>query len=143
MKVFLYVRWLPKMLALVLFGIIMSDFLGVNFSPSIPIGIYLHAPGPIKSGDVVSFYSEELDKQLVKYVAATPGEEVCIKDGVYRAGGTVLGKIVEGHEAYLYCGVVPHNEVFVVGIHNLSFDSRYFGPISYSTLTRYTPFILF
>lgn len=119
-----------------------------NRSPSVPIGLYIIVGRPPHVDDYVlvrlSGKMQALAERrsyigpntpLLKHVAAMEGDWVC------RRGQAVL---VSGQQVAIALGIdqgarplpvwqgchqLQHGQVFVLGTHPESFDSRYFGPI--------------
>lgn len=83
-------------------------------------------------GDIVTFWSEELDRVLVKRVIGLPGETVSIKDGfVYINGGKLdedylpVSGITQSEKTAFE---VPAGHIFVMGDNRTgSLDSRYWN----------------
>jgi conjugative transfer signal peptidase TraF len=74
------------------------------------------------------------DTQLIKRVAGLPGDTVCRTESTV----TVAGAQVHAHAAdgrgnqlprWSGCHHLKDGEVFLLGDHAASFDSRYFGPV--------------
>ena len=100
-----------------------------------------------RRGDVVIFYSQSLNKLLIKRVIAIPGDEVCTIDGdVYlkKSGRTVFERVDEYYldikhstwrTSYAYGRDLPETkiedgEVFVMGDNRTdSLDSRVLGAV--------------
>jgi conjugal transfer pilin signal peptidase TrbI len=127
-------------------------------SPSIDAWAVRAAPGPIHKGDLVSFtLSHPLagpkPVAVTKYALCMPGDRLdWIEkasmtphswDGWYYCNGRLLGvsKAV-GHngqrlEHYRPTDrVIPQGFIYVGSHHPSGFDSRYYGPVAISRLTR-------
>ncbi|MFO1259273.1 MAG: S26 family signal peptidase [Gammaproteobacteria bacterium] len=92
-----------------------------------------------KKGDYVLFDLRHelvgLDAvRLTKRIACGPGELLEKKDHQFLCDGTLLGhaKLANKLPAFKFEGVIPENEGFVMGTHEDSFDSRYFGLVDLS-----------
>jgi conjugative transfer signal peptidase TraF len=131
-----------------------------NPTPSEPIGLYVRAQGPVRTGRLVAFSAPPAafpyaDRQLsylhhvplLKAVAAGPGDRVCTSTGRLVINGRDRAPIavVDGEGRALPhwrgCRALGPAEVFVFSarVPN-SFDSRYFGPVpTASILGVYTP----
>lgn len=85
---------------------------------------------PIERGDIISFWSEEYEKSLIKRIIGLPGDEITFSDGHVLINGSIV------YEDYLPKGVetncertfvVPQQTVFVLGDNReVSLDSRHF-----------------
>ena len=83
-------------------------------------------------GDIVTFWSEELDRVLVKRVIGLPGETVSIKDGFVYINGEKLNEdylpvsgITQSEETTFE---VPAGHIFAMGDNRTgSLDSRYWN----------------
>jgi signal peptidase I len=79
------------------------------------------------------------DTQLIKRVAGLPGDMVCrTGSAVTVAGVKVQARASDGQGNQLArwsgCHRLKEGEVFLLGDHAASFDSRYFGPVPISAL---------
>ena len=143
--------------ALLVFGFVglmntkFSPILYYNQSASIPKGLYYSTSydGTIEKGDIVVFNPPPDVAQfafergylphnypMMKKVAATGGDEVLSTKDTFFAAGICLGPISpvdsDGRELKPYPYnhyIVKDNEIIVVGTHEKSWDSRYYGPI--------------
>lgn len=97
----------PILVALVLAFVINKALIfkiyipSVSMSPTLEVGDQCFATrvynkDNIKRGDILVFYSEELDSLLIKRVVGLPGEEVEVKDG-----GSVYINGVKYEEPYV------------------------------------------
>lgn len=119
-----------------------------NRSPSVPIGLYLVVARPVHVGDyVVTRLSGSMqalaerrsyigpNTPLLKRVAASEGDRVCRRGQAVLVSGQqvaiALGTDRAGKPLPLWqgCHQLQNGQVFVLGTHPESFDSRYFGPI--------------
>jgi conjugative transfer signal peptidase TraF len=136
-----------------------GSWLTWNLTPSVPRGLYVRLPFlaptlgstvelpvPLAARSVVSerqYLPGRAD--LVKTVVAVPGDEVCLQQGRFQVRGRVIASIRESDSRgrplrpFWFCGPVPAGQAFVATAAPLSFDSRYFGPVSLSTLTVVKP----
>lgn len=129
-------------------ALIVAPRLIVNVTPSVPLGLYWsHHRAPVR-GDFVLIalppYFRDLavgrdylrhDHNLLKRVAAMGGDRVC-RHGILvwidshirvwarrnDGGGRAL-------PVWSGCRQLKGDELFILGTHPSSFDSRYFGPI--------------
>jgi conjugative transfer signal peptidase TraF len=124
--------------------------LTLNTSASLPPGLYwTHPVRTLTPGTLVLFPAPvavaDLAVQrgylrpatpLLKPVAAGAGTTVCVTDDGVFVEGALVAPIrtidTEGRALPRYrgCVTLAADEVFVLGPHPQSFDSRYFGPIS-------------
>lgn len=127
-------------------------------SPSIDAWAVRAAPGPIHKGDLVSFtLSHPLagpkPVAVTKYALCMPGDRLDwiekpsmtphAWDGWYYCNGRLLGVSKPiGHdgrrlEHYRPTNlVIPQGFIYVGSRHPSGFDSRYYGPVAISRLTR-------
>jgi conjugative transfer signal peptidase TraF len=133
----------------------LSGHLLINFTPSIPRGVYWINTGHRPSaGDLVAFPVPEHVRELVyqreyvprhigllsKPVVAIGGDRVCAHPHTFEVNGQVAGNTLQVDRAgnpmprYAGCGVLTATQIFVATTHDQSFDSRYFGPIELSAV---------
>lgn len=109
-----------------------------SMEPTLPVGfttIYsrlAYMNNDIQRGDIISFFSHELGKNMAKRVIGISGDEICFRDGYVIANGQCLDET-----AYLDSDIetnclkefkVPEGYVFVLGDNREdSFDSRYWN----------------
>lgn len=131
-------------------------------SPSIAVWAVRAAPGVIHKGDLVSFMlSHPLagpsPVPVTKYALCMPGERLAMvekpsmapgaprgeNDGYYYCNGHLLGvskPIGRGGQVLAHfhpdSAVVPAGFIYVGSSHPNGFDSRYYGPVAISRLTR-------
>ena len=110
-----------------------------NPTPSLPKGIYRLAPGAPEKNDLVSFCLEGEFAELLKRLAALPGDFVDPSAFPIRS--------VDSHgrsiSPALLPGVVPPGMALVLADHPGSFDSRYFGFVPLDSLQRVEPIFVF
>jgi conjugative transfer signal peptidase TraF len=128
-----------------------------NYTPSLPLGVYLLRPGlPVSKGSLVDFEVPPRARALIagrylparfhllKRVVALEGDAVCFADGSYRVEGVAISAIARRDSIgrplppFDFCGKVPAGTAFVATPHPSSLDSRYFGPVPLSDLTVVT-----
>lgn len=116
-----------------------------NFTPSIPVGLYLiddaaPAPGDIialAAASSVSIASSVLarDRMLLKPVAAQGGDTVCRNGSVVSINSAIMAEarshMSDGQTLPRWSGCrrLAPDELFLLSQHPASFDSRYFGPV--------------
>jgi conjugative transfer signal peptidase TraF len=130
-----------------------------NASSSMPPGLYRASLSKPDIGDIVlleppsAFMRLALERgyltgpvPFVKEIAAAAGDTVCRNGRTISLGGLTIAQAMDADAkgrplpAWDGCLVLTKNEVFVLGIHAGSFDSRYFGPIRRKAiLTRLVP----
>ncbi|WP_174263721.1 S26 family signal peptidase [Hyphomicrobium sp. CS1BSMeth3] len=135
----------------------------INLSPSVPVGLYLPLPRAPTIGDFVLLSpptsSRDLlyrrgylraGRPLIKILAAGPGMRVCrLGRRVWINGDTKLWARRTDVARRLMptwsgCRLLKRDEVFVVGVHPLSFDSRYFGAVDHHLIfSTVLPILLF
>ena len=120
----------------------------INLTPSVPIGLYLRYPAAPQKGNFVLVRPPIHVRQLargrgylrvgrlmLKFVAAGPGDAVCrLGSRVWTPGhGWLWASRTDASNRRLPrwhgCRRLRATELFVIGTHSASFDSRYFGPV--------------
>ena len=134
-------------LCLLLLGLWLPDHISVSTSPSLDHRIFflmrLSDVDEIKTGDHIAFSHPDdqhiyrgLSREnnlLIKKVGCSPGEVLAAGGGGIYCQGTFLGKNLprdgEGKPLpqFSYIGLIQRNKYFMIGRHERSFDSRYFG----------------
>jgi conjugative transfer signal peptidase TraF len=135
----------------------------VNLSASVPLGLYARSAAQARVGHVVLIRLPmtlrqlaarrgylPFDRLLIKRIAAGPGDVVCRLGSRVWAGGhsqawalrtDSLGRPLRYWSG---CRRLRASELFVLGTHLNSFDSRYFGPINRQpVLTVVRPILTF
>jgi conjugative transfer signal peptidase TraF len=135
----------------------------INLTASVPVGLYVRCVAPPRTGNFVlvrlpmglrQFAARRgylpLHRLLLKIVVAGPGDVVCRLGARVWAGGhsgvwalrtDALGRPLPN---WRVCRRLRASELFVLGSHSGSFDSRYFGPINRdSVLGTVRPIISF
>ncbi|MCZ8283149.1 MAG: signal peptidase I [Aquidulcibacter sp.] len=122
----------------------------LNETPSMAKGAYLRMGevDGLKRGDIIAmpmnsaarnYLVKKLgypkDTILIKRVAGLSGDLVCRQDSVVTINKRTLAAARSDRQgipipAWHGCRTLPPNEVFLLGDHPSSFDSRYFGPIT-------------
>jgi conjugative transfer signal peptidase TraF len=130
-----------------------------NLTPSEPRGLYLLLPWSApRRGDFVTFSIPSAlttlvrtrhylppRVQLLKRLVALFGDHVCIDDQTYAVNYEVISSIAHADAAgrplvpVIFCGQVPEGRAFVASPAPSSLDSRYFGSIPLTALTRAYP----
>ena len=119
-----------------------------------PIGLYqLYQDNNFQKNDLVILYSDITHGFLLKKIAATAGDLVNTnREGVHINGISIkntkvfeFGSHQERLNFTLMNRILEKNEIFVVGEHPKSFDSRYFGviDINKSRVKKIKPILTF
>lgn len=132
----------------------------VNTTSSLPRGFYFMPPGnSFHRGDLVTFpvpvslRSLVVDRaylpssyRLLKRIVAVPGDSACLTSGSFLVNDQLISVVASADSAgrplpppFPFCGVVPSGSAIVATPPSSSFDSRYFGPLRFSTLTHAVP----
>lgn len=164
-------RWpklVPLFICAALLGaakIALSGHLLINFTPSIPRGIYwIHVGVRPQRGDLVTFpipvsvrelvyereYVPRSIRLLAKPVVAVGGDLVCIIDHQLTVNRHGIGQVLAVDRdnrpmpQRVGCLVLAEDEIFLATSHDHSFDSRYFGPVPLSAVRgTITPLLTF
>jgi conjugative transfer signal peptidase TraF len=133
----------------------LTGHLLINYTPSIPRGIYWISPGvQPQRGDLVAVPTPESVRALVyergyvprsiellaKPVVAVGGDDVCVREHELIVNGQMAGTVLDVDRAgqpmprYLGCDVLAPTQVFLATSNDHSFDSRYFGPVEIKTI---------
>lgn len=147
------------------FSFIVPNYLMVNTSSSMPEGIYYTSNFKnknFKKGEIISLkiplnareilYSREYmgshTKKLIKKVAGKAGDLIEIKKNKVFINSEYVGMISKldskgrSLTSSLKAGIIPINKVFVLGMIENSYDSRYFGLISKDIILKKAELIL-
>ena len=151
-------RCLALVLPIALFAPLLVPQLTLVMSPSIEAWIVRKAPGPIERGDYVMFtlrhpIAGPKPILVTKHALCMPGDRLTMMetpslqavralDGSYFCNGALLGvSLPSAHngmklEHMHWSGIIPKGMIYVGSPHPRGFDSRYFGLLPTSRLTR-------
>jgi conjugative transfer signal peptidase TraF len=121
-----------------------------NASDSVPIGWYrITAISTVAAGDLLLVHLPPevmalaaqrgylpANVPLLKSVAAVAPQQVCVRDSQVRVDGQLVARRLRRDRqgrtlpAWRDCRRLTGEELFLLGSHPESFDSRYFGPVS-------------
>jgi signal peptidase I len=108
----------------------------LNLTASMPTGFYIKSPhNKFNIGDIIVFYFVDKKINLIKYIAAHNGDHVCsdFDNTLWINGFSIAQKNTEKYPEesceQSFCQQLKKDELFVIGEHPYSYDSRYFGPI--------------
>lgn len=132
-------EWGLPIIAAVVLAVIINKFVifkvyipSESMVPTLNVGDRLfvsrvYNPENLDRGDVVVFYSEELQDSLIKRLIGLPGDNVTIHDGKVIVNGEALEEEYIGNQdRFTGTYVVPEGEYFFLGDNRLwSKDSRY------------------
>ena len=96
--------------------------------------------------DVVVFIKKgKTEEKLIKRIMALPGEKIkCVSGIIYVNNEEIEDSHAYGKTADFGEVIVGDDEYFVIGDNReVSYDSRYFGPIKKETITGITDFRIF
>jgi conjugative transfer signal peptidase TraF len=141
-----------------------------NVEPSMPMGAYWRVPGPVERGATVGaclpsqLAQYALEQRIlpagpcpsgvvpvVKEVAAVAGDVVDVSDSVVRVNGqpwpysairrvSCFGRRIDMRVPSGRYIIAP-DSVFLMGVNPCSWDSRYWGSVSRTTVARWNPLI--
>ena len=144
-------------LALVVFAVLYSlvlfakkDFgIGVIRTPSIDASVIIYDKSVDKSGlknKIVFFLSPKQTpyfpqySNFAKYVRCEGGDKLSVKGLDYFCNGKLIGtakttdKNGKSVKPFVYEGLIPDGQYFVMGTHERSYDSRYWGFVDYNLI---------
>lgn len=131
--------WIVPIVIAVILAILINRFLifkvkipSESMVPTLNVGDRLfvtrvYNPENLKRGDIVVFYSEEKNEDMIKRLIGLPGDKVVIKDGTVIVNNETLKENYIG-TADNYNGefIVPEGKYFFLGDNRYwSLDSRY------------------
>lgn len=134
-----FIEWVIPILMSLVLAILINKFLifkvkipSESMVPTLNVGDRLfvtrvYSPEKLKRGDVVVFYSDEKNEDMIKRLIGLPGDKIVIKDGVVTVNGETLKENYIG-TADNYNGEfeVPEGKYFFLGDNRYwSLDSRY------------------
>lgn len=121
-------EWIIPIVAAIGIAILINKFLVYNvyipsesMVPTLNIGDKLmvtrvYDTSKIKRGDIIVFYSEELDEILIKRVIGLPGDHIEIHSGIVNINGEDIKEdYVKNNEDYDGVFDVPKNKFFFLG----------------------------
>lgn len=113
--------------------------LTINLTESMPLGLYQFSQGntDIAKSDLIVFNIPQKSELLLKKVIAVENDHVVVnQEGVFLNGALVANSKIfrfdsKGHPLTpkLLDKVLVQNEIFAMGDHIQSYDSRYFGTV--------------
>jgi signal peptidase I len=131
-------EWIIPIVAAIGIAFLINKFLVYNvyipsesMVPTLNVGDKLmvtrvYDTNKIKRGDIIVFYSEELDEILIKRVIGLPGDHIEIHNGVVNINGEDIKEdYIKNNENYDGIFDVPQNKFFFLGDNRIrSNDSR-------------------
>jgi signal peptidase I len=131
-------EWIIPIVAAIGIAFLINKFLVYNvyipsesMVPTLNVGDKLmvtrvYDTNKIKRGDIIVFYSEELDEILIKRVIGLPGDHIEIHGGIVNINGTDIKEdYVKNNENYDGVFDVPQNKFFFLGDNRIrSNDAR-------------------
>jgi len=115
---------------------IIGQIFFINRTESMPTGIYIKTKDTMPAiGDIIIFKLSSYKTNLIKYVAGIAGAEYCLDEtnGFWINGIPVAQKNIQKYPEepaqQSICQRLKPDELLVLGEHENSYDSRYFGPI--------------
>ncbi|MBS4957161.1 MAG: signal peptidase I [Clostridium sp.] len=131
--------WVVPIVIAVILAVLINKFLifkvkipSESMVPTLNVGDRLfvtrvYNPENLKRGDIVVFYSEEKNEDMIKRLIGLPGDEVVINDGRVTVNGETLEENYIGTvDNYSGEFTVPEGKYFFLGDNRYwSLDSRY------------------
>lgn len=131
-------EWLIPIVAAIGIALLINKFLVYNvyipsesMVPTLNVGDKLmvtriYDTSKIERGDIIVFYSKELNETLIKRAIGLPGDHIVIHNGIVNVNGEDLKEdYVKNNEDFDGTYDVPSNKFFFLGDNrNRSYDSR-------------------
>jgi type IV secretory pathway protease TraF len=139
---------LAVLIAIASISIKHSRIFYINTSPSVSCGLFiltdaLPIPGDyvIFNSSIINNFNYKLPNTLIKRLAFHNDERYLITNTTLSIDGS---NIVRKYKPLgnVMSGILKNNECLVLGTNPHSLDSRYFGPIAYSSLKSVKPIFL-
>lgn len=121
-------EWIVPVIAAIVIAFLINKFLVYNvyipsesMVPTLNVGDKLvvtriYNTDKIKRGDIVVFYSDELQETVIKRVIGLPGDHIVIHDGIVNINGEDIKEdYVKNNEEYDGEFDVPENKFFFLG----------------------------
>jgi signal peptidase I len=120
----------------------------INVSASVPRGIYLLLPSPPERGDVIAINSDNVafnnavrNTLFLKKIAYAGNEKIRSTDEYLIVDNT------DRYRKFRDIGLIldtslRDDECIILGTHERSFDSRYFGPVKLADCKRAVPLLV-
>ena len=120
--------WIVPIFAALVIAVLINKF--IFFNVYVPTGSMIptinendkilvtriYNPEKIQRGDIIVFYSEELQETLIKRAIGLPGDHIDIKDGVVSVNGEVLKEdYVKNNDDFTGSFDVPEGKFFFLG----------------------------
>lgn len=133
-----FTEWIIPIIAAIGIAFLINKFLVYNvyipsesMVPTLNVGDKLmvtrvYDTNKIKRGDIIVFFSEELDEVLIKRAIGLPGDHIKIHGGIVNVNGEDIKEdYVKNNEIYDKNFDVPNNKFFFLGDNrNRSYDAR-------------------
>lgn len=130
--------WIVPVIVAVILAVLINKY--IVFQVAIPTGSMIptlnvgdrlfatrvYRPERLNRGDIVVFYSEELDQLLIKRLIGLPGDDIVISDGNVSVNGELLSQeYVKNQDEFNGIYSVPKSKYFFLGDNRAdSYDSR-------------------
>lgn len=125
----------------------------IPVTASITPHVLYQTDGEVMRGDYASFpfqhsfINNNEPTKLTKKVGCIEGDELLAQNGAVYCNSKIIGiiepAILKNPKVtkFNFVGVIPRGQVFMVGEHPASFDSRYFGFVKTASLKKAIPLI--
>lgn len=122
----------------------------VTLTRSVNYRLYWPDSTPALKGDYAWFEIEHADlgkgpKRLTKRIGCEAGDYLTYQAPLHFCNGVLLDQVMPARangdpiEAFVYDGLIPEGQVYMVGDISASLDSRYFGLVQRSALHHVQP----